>query len=883
MASIAVTQQLRLHGADLYTSSIKPLLAEKCIACHGPLKAEAGLRLDAAKLIRKGSENGAIVAVKDIDQSPILQRVGHSSPDQRMPPMDEGVPLNQEQLERLRKWLTDGMPAPEDEPIVQGPQQHWAYRPIVRPPVPVVDGQADSQSVIDRLIAAKQLARNIVPLERAEPATLLRRLTFDLTGYPPTPNEIAAFASDQTDESLARVADELMSRPEYGERWGRHWMDVWRYSDWDGYKLELRGSQRHIWHWRDWIIESLNANKPYDQMVREMIAGDEIAPTDRDVLRATGFLARSYHRSNRNIWLDATVEHTAKAFLGLTINCAKCHDHKFDPIGQEEYYQFRAIFEPHNVRTEQFAGEPDVMKAGLPRAFDAAPDAATYIYVRGNEKQPLKDKPITANVPKYLPIAFEVRSVPLPRESYRPDLTELVKQNALTEARKRVEKAQAELTSSSKTVESTQAESAAATRKLELARAALDSLEARYAADEMLSTESNTLAIEAAAKRAAELERSYNLLESEVVFQLAEQALGKATKSAEKDVIKRTAAINKANRDLDAARIAFDKAIDAFEADPTAYTHVGTEYPHESTGRRLALAKWITNKNNPLTARVAVNQIWMRHFDQPLVANVFDFGMRTPEPELCDLLDWLAAEFIESGWNMKHLHRLIVSSQTYQRASAQSSSRFSTNAANDPDNTTYWRANVRRLDAEQIRDSMLATSGALDRTRGGPDLAEEDGETSMRRSVYFRHAYEKQMTMMVLFDAASPNECYRRSPSIIPQQALVMSNSALARSLSRRLATALSNEISQSSPNLEKEFIERLFMLTLGRRPSDSEEDSCLAFLDTQARLLIDQSTLHAVTLGAKTTEEAAEAPVMRARQSLAHVLFNHNDFVNIR
>ncbi len=878
---VVIPRSYQTLAADLYADSIKPMLAEKCVSCHGPLKAEAGLRLDAAKFILQGTEDGQVVSRERPDTSLLLKRVSDPSVDERMPPKDEGTPLNSQQIELLRQWIANGAVTSEPETVILGPKDHWAFRPIVRPKIPEEDNHHSTP--IDRLIGAKQKAQGVQSLSLADPATLLRRMTFDLIGLPPTPEEILEFTNDQRNDVVQRKLQSLLARSEYGERWGRHWMDVWRYSDWDGYKQELRGSQRHIWHWRDWIIESLNANKPYDQMIREMIAGDELAPNNRDILRATGFLARSYHRSNRNIWLDATVEHTAKAFLGMTINCARCHDHKYDPIGQDEYYQFRAIFEPHNVRTEPFAGEPDLLQAGIPRVFDADPTIATYVYMRGNEKQPIKDKPMAPNVPQYLSIPYSANPVPLPRESYLPDLTDLAKQNALLSVDQRIEKAEKDLAKITSEQVVSPEKILNARLNLDLARAARESLLARYTADELRQLDRDSAAARSAAVRAAQLEREHGLMETEQTFKHAEKNLQQAQASDEKDPIKRTGAINKAKRDVEAARVAYDKAIDAFENHPENYTSIGKEYPHTSTGRRLALANWITDKRNPLTARVAVNHIWMRHFGQPLVDSVFDFGMRTPEPVLCDLLDWLAAELIDSGWDMKHLHYLIVSSQVYQLASAETSSLYAQNEAKDPDNLLFWRTNVRRLDAEQIRDSMLSIAGALDRTRGGPDLSEDDGETIMRRSLYFRHAYEKQMAMMVLFDAASPTECYRRSPSIIPQQALVMSNSSLSRSLSRRLAQTLSPQFSSPDRGGSVGFIKYLFAHTLGRSPSQAELDSCLEFLIQQTHRLSESAKLHLIGGGATPQIAATDTPWLRARESLAHVMFNHNDFVNIR
>ena len=237
----------------------------------------------------------------------------------------------------------------------------------------------------------------------ADPRVWLRRVSIDLIGLPPTREEIEAFVIDESTDAQGKVVARLLDSPQYGERWGRHWMDIWRYSDWWGLGADVRNSQKHIWHWRDWIVESLNADKGYDQMLREMLAADELYPDDPDRLRASGFLARQYFKFNRTSWLDETVEHTSKAMLGLTFNCAKCHDHKYDPIAQVDYYRLRAVFEPYQVRTDAVPGELDFEKDGLPRAFDCNLDAPTYVHIRGDDRNPDKAHPLTPGFPAFLP------------------------------------------------------------------------------------------------------------------------------------------------------------------------------------------------------------------------------------------------------------------------------------------------------------------------------------------------------------------------------------------------------------------------------------------------------------------------------------------------
>ncbi len=362
---LCVTSPLR---ADVdYEADIKPIFQEKCGACHGVLQQEAGLRLDAGALIRGEDDPNGILDLDDPAASLLIERVTATDIDERMPPAEQGTPLTDQQVQHLLQWIELGAPSPADEVIMDSPSEHWAYQSPVKSELPKNVPQPWAANPIDSLTFDEWRNVGLVPVEFADPATILRRLHFDVTGLPPTLEDQRSFLADPSDDAWRERVDRLLADPAYGENWARYWMDVWRYSDWDGYKDELRGSQRHIWHWRDWIVESLNADKGYDAMTREMIAGDEIDPENLEVLRATGLLVRNFHKSNRDIWLDATVEHTAKAFFGMTIACARCHDHKYDPISQREYYAFRAIFEPHQVRTERLPGQADLNQQGLPR------------------------------------------------------------------------------------------------------------------------------------------------------------------------------------------------------------------------------------------------------------------------------------------------------------------------------------------------------------------------------------------------------------------------------------------------------------------------------------------------------------------------------------
>jgi len=429
------------HGqsvADDYLEDVKPVLKARCYACHGALKQESDLRLDTAASIRNRPDS-PIVDVKQVAGSELLVRVMSKDDDIRMPP--EGEPLKPVEIDAIRKWIANGAPAPEHEEADSDPREHWSFQRPIKADLPTDEGIA-TENPIDAFITAKHREFGLQPVGPVEKSLLLRRVYLDLIGLPPTGEELRTFLADDSSGAWNRVVGRLLDSPHYGERWGRHWMDVWRYTDWYGLGKQLRNSQKHIWHWRDWIIESLNENKGYDRMVLEMLAGDELAPSDPKTLRATGFLARNYYLFNRTTWLDSTIEHTSKAFLGLTMNCAKCHDHKYDPLTHDDYYSMRAIFEPHQVRLDSVPGQIDLEQDGLPRVFDAHLETATWLHLRGNEKDLDKSRVMPPAVPALLSTDdFLVEPVTLPVGSHSPTQRSFVLNDYLAAAQVEIETA----------------------------------------------------------------------------------------------------------------------------------------------------------------------------------------------------------------------------------------------------------------------------------------------------------------------------------------------------------------------------------------------------------------------------------------------------------
>ncbi len=467
----------------------------------------------------------------------------------------------------------------------------------------------------------------------------------------------------------------------------------------------------------------------------------------------------------------------------------------------------------------------------------------------------------------------------LPNIASNPFLREYIESEELAEASSSLNATKATLATINSDQNAGEVQVAIARQQVTVAETSMESLKRRWDATRTKLSDEATAAN--LAVEAANAERIFHFQDSLLELLKQRDVLAKAEQSNQSDAKKKKAAIDAAKKKLSKAEKTLVDASANLVATDGNFTPVGTSYPTTSSGRRTALADWITNPHNPLTARVAINHIWLHYFGEPLVQSVDDFGLRAPPPVHQKVLDWLAVELMEHQWSMKHIHRLILNSRLYRvtsSATPTSVAAFADNSKMDPDNLHIWRANIRRLNAEQVRDSLLAVAGTLDRTMGGADIDFREGETVLRRSLYFRHAYEKQMRMLVVFDAANPTDCYRRSESVVPQQSLALANSPLAIDQSRRAAARVSSETSDNS-----DFIQRSFAVILGRQATREEKIACERFLNRQTQLLSEPTQLAALTGTAKTTVPPASDATGRARENLIHVLVNHNDFVTVR
>jgi len=909
-----------------FVGQVQPILHKHCLSCHGALRQKSGLRLDHVSFMRAGGDRGPALAASG-GESLLVQALLGGGDVERMPL--EAKPLADEEIQIIKRWVDEGAKSPE-QPLPDDPLKHWSFQPPVRVEPPAVARAEWNANPIDRFLVHGHEQRGLQPSPEAPRHVLLRRVYLDLIGLPPTPEELRAFVADPAPDAYEKVVDRLLASPQYGERWGRHWMDVWRYSDWDGYAAEVRESQPHIWRWRDWIIESLNADKPYDEMVREMLAADELRPTDANALRATGFLVRNWYRFNRNVWLEATVEHTSKAFLGITLNCARCHDHMYDPIEQTEYYQFRAVFEPHQVRTDRVAGQADVKLDGMARVYDAKIDEPTYLFQRGSEARPDKQHPLSPAVPRVLGGGLQLASVSLPVAAYYPGSQPMLRDEALAQAQNALQRCESSLAEATGTLAkareqlkqfaaakaapaaapvapagtTTPPATGAATKNVDAAMdeaslnaaARLAQERASLAEDELLAASAQVASVRARlaaddaalavppsanarllAAEANRAQRTAESLKARHALRQLEHQLAEAKAKGDEVSKKQLAGLEKK---LPEAQKAVEQAQAALATPGESYARFSDVYPATSTGRRAALARWITAPQNPLTARVAINHMWMRHFGNPLVPTVFDFGRNGKPPTHPQLLDYLATELTAGGWRMKPLHRLMVTSTAYRMSSAAT---LPANQAADPENVYMWRMNSRRMEAEVVRDSTLQVAGALDTTLYGHDLDQNTGLKVPRRSIYFRSSKEKKVVFLDTFDRANVTDCYRRAETIVPQQALALVNSSLSLAQARTLAGKLSEPIAWlSEADRPRAFVAAAFERVLCRPPSDEEAATCLEFLTTQAAKLADIQALAPFVAGEENPVKPSADPAQRARENLVHVLLNHNDFVTI-
>ncbi len=812
-------------GPD-FTREVRPILEKRCGTCHGRLQQKGKLRLDAASLVRQGGKHGPAVEPGQPSVSRLLVRVLSTDNEERMPP--EGAPLEAGQIAILRAWIEGGAVVPEKEVVAPAPAEHWSFQPIRRPAAPPVRAASWPRNPVDAFILARLEARGLPPAAEAAPASLLRRIYLDLTGLPPAIAEQDAFAAEAATNAPAAldvVIDRLLARTAYGERWARHWLDLVRYADSNGYERDA--AKPLVWQYRDYVIRSLNADKPYPRFVQEQLAGDELPDASRETVIATGFHRLGHWDdepadvdADRFDQLDDLVRTTSEAFLGLTLGCARCHDHKFEPLSTRDYYALTAVFAP--LRRPQDGRTERTLPAGSPAELAA-------LAARDRELTRLEDEARAVRA-KFRDEYIQDDRCPLPAESLKAWRTPPPQRS---EAQKK------------QVAESTKSLDEAAERAwLEPVRQRLAELEQGKQAQRTA---------------VPDLLHGYFLQEPPGAPIPATQVLVRGNPHRPGDTV-----------------VAAVPAI--LDAKPL----VKPDDITRTSGRRLAFARWLTAPENPLLARVIVNRVWQQHFGTGLVRTPGDFGLMGEPPTHPELLDWLAHWFIhDAGGSLKKLHRLLLTSRTWRMA-RQPAVDVSTV---DPENRLWSHVPYRRLEVEAIRDSMLAVSGQLNPQPFGPPMfpdipsqaleantdkasiwtASSEAEQS-RRTIYAFIKRGLVVPMLEVLDLCDTvQSAPRRQITTVAPQALTLFNGTFVNTQARHLAARLRREAGVDVIAR----IDLAYRLALGRRPRPAEVSALQEFLNRER-----------ASRSAEPTVAGASSPDEQAWVQVARVVLNLNELV---
>lgn len=872
---------VRLASAELvlFERDVRPILKAHCFDCHGEgeeLKGKLDLRL--RRLMVAGGESGSAIHPGAPEKSLLYEKIRSGE----MPKREKK--LTSEQIEVIRKWLADGAstarPEPvalaEDEGVTLEERAHWAFQPVRRPPVPEVKDDR-VRTPVDAFLSAAMRPRGLSFSEDASKVSLLRRVCFDLTGLPPSPEERRAFLEDNDPDAYERLVDRLLMSPRYGERWGRHWLDAAGYADSDGHS-EADTPREHAHKYRDYVIGSFNADKPFDWFMVEQLAGDELAPEIYthaaaavrnpeaiEKLVATGFLRMGPDGTGsgggdqdaiRNQVLADSLKIVSSTLLGLSVGCAQCHDHRYDPIPQVDYYRLRAIFEPAydwknwrtpaqrliSLYTEQDRARAAEVEAEA-RKLTEEREAKQKVYIAEALDKHLEKFPSELREP--LRTAFQT-----PAEQRTPEQKKLLMDHPSVNINPGVlyqynQKAADELKGMD---------------------AKIAEVRARRPVEEF---------VQAMTEAPGKVPVTYRFHRGDPKQPRESVGPGGLTVLAPPG-----------------GRLSIPEKAEGLPG----------------TGRRLAFARWLTDGQHPLLARVWVNRVWMHHFGKGLVGTPADFGMLGDRPVHPELLDWLASMFVaearegsrgsEMGWSNKRLHRLILLSTVYRQSSWRDPEREKL----DPDNRWYWRKPVQRLDAEVIRDSMLATAGVASWKMFGPPVpVREDlvgqvvvgvdkrqgdnkmpvdvpmGAEEFRRSVYVQVRRSKPLAFLNVFDApAMELNCKRREPSTVPTQALMLMNSDFVLQQARHFAERLHRE----AGGQEKQ-IDLAFELAFSRQPTHREREAAQVFLGGQISEL--ERTIRERENADKGDKKTAPVEAKReALVNLCQALLSANEFLYV-
>ena len=769
------------EALKFFESRIRPLLVTHCTECHGTKKQKHNLRLDNLAYMLQGGDTGPAVVPHDLDASLLIKAVSYVDADMQMPPDGK---LEDAQIEDLKKWVEMGAPWPEQEvksAKMEKPGEFsaedrawWAFQPLkpVKPPV-VSNPKAQISNPIDQFILARLEKVKLASSPAADRYELVRRVYFDLHGLPPTPDQVQAFVNDPQPQAYERLVENLLNHPRYGERWAQHWLDLTRYAESDGYRQDAY--RPDAWPYRDYVVRSLNADKPYDRFVREQLAGDEIAPGDPDVLVATAYLRNGIYEYNqrdaetqRTTILNEVTDVSGELFLGLSFGCARCHDHKFDPILQKDYFRLQAFFAPVLWRDDQTLASKEQIKA--------------------HEAQQKQWDEMTREARVPLETLLNAKKASLHRNAVEkfPDEVQVMM------------------------------------NKPEAEKKPYDRIISYLVERQIIEEYDKLTPAKQKGEFKAKLEAALEPLKPFEEF----QPKPLPTAFAASDVgVEAPPTVMKTRRGEEVVAPGFLTLLEPNEPKIPALPKIN------SSGRRTALANWITRPDNPLSTRVIVNRVWQYHFGRGLAASSSDFGKLGEKPSHPELLDWLAKEFVAHGWSLKWLHRQMLLSSTYKQTARLQPVQGTNPEMVDPENRLLWRMNPIRLDAEQARDALLAISGELKPQMGGkPEEA-----TQTRRTLYTKKIRNSQDDFLRSFDAPPGfASVARRDSTTTALQSLLLINGdwPLAR------ARVMANRLIKVPESTTESQVRMAYELVVSRPPTKQELKTAVSFVNQQKALL---------------------------------------------